>query len=279
MGFPFLQHLTVQLRSQLASEQLPNVMSQAVCLLVPNGRAVSECSRRAENPRGPAAPIRFPASITRTRFDRGPMKEHDQALEPSAAEMRRLVERAMDRIVHHLETLPRQPAADVEGGAELARSLREPLPETGQPYESLLGLIFDRLAPKSFNTAGPGYLAYIPGGGLFQSAVADLIGDTVNRYVGVWLAAPGLAQLEANVVQWLCEIVGYPVDARGFLTSGGSLANFSAIVTARRARLPEHFLSGTIYVSDQAHHSVQKAAMLPDFPGRNVREIPSDHRS
>ncbi len=43
----------------------------------------------------------------------------------------------------------------------------------------------------------------------------DLISNTVNRYVGVWAAAPGLAQLESNVVQWLCEIVGYPSGAGG----------------------------------------------------------------
>jgi aromatic-L-amino-acid decarboxylase len=80
------------------------------------------------------------------------------------------------------------------------------------------------------------------------------------------------------VVQWLCQIVGYPAEARGFLTSGGSLANFSALVTARRVLLPENFLSGTIYTSDQAHHSVQKAAMLAGFPAANVRSVPADGR-
>jgi aromatic-L-amino-acid decarboxylase len=54
------------------------------------------------------------------------------------------------------------------------------------------------------------------------------------------------------------------------------LANFSALVTARRERLPEQFLSGTLYVSDQTHHSVQKAALLAGFPPQNVRAIPCD---
>jgi aromatic-L-amino-acid decarboxylase len=197
-------------------------------------------------------------------------------LELPAERMRALVDRAMERIVQHVESLPLQPAADVEGSAELARSLAEGLPEGGAPFEELLSLLFDTAVPKSFNTAGPGYLAYIPGGGLFHSAVADLIADSVNRYVGVWLAAPALAQLEANVVRWFCEIVGYPPGARGILTTGGSLANFTAVVTARRDRLPEDFLGGTLYVSDQAHHSVQKAAMLAGFPPGNVRIVPSD---
>ena len=197
-------------------------------------------------------------------------------LEPDAAEMRRLVGAALDRIVAHVESLPRQPACDVQGAAELARSLAEPLPETGSALEPLLDLVFDRAAPKSFNTAGPGYLAYSPGGGLFHTAVADLIADAVNRYVGVWQAAPALSQLEANVVSWFCRIVGYPDGALGLLTSGGSLANFTALVTARRERLPEDFLRGVLYASDQTHHSVQKAAILAGFPAGNVREVRSD---
>lgn len=199
-------------------------------------------------------------------------------LELPGATMRSLVDQAMDRIVRYIESLPRQPAADVSGGAELARSVMEPLPEEGMPFDALLDRLFDDLVPKSFNTAGPGYLAYIPGGGLFHSAVADLISDSVNRYVGVWLAAPALSQLEATVIQWFAQVIGYPREARGILTTGGSLANFSAVVTARRSLLPEDFLSGTIYTSDQVHHSVVKAAILAGFPERNVRELPSDDR-
>jgi aromatic-L-amino-acid decarboxylase len=204
------------------------------------------------------------------------MKKPDFTLELSAEEMRHLVAQAVEQIVAHLESLPTQPAVNTEGGTELARSLVEPLPQIGQPYDALLDLLFSRIIPKSFNTASPGYLAYIPSGGIFHTAVADLITDAVNRYMGIWLAAPGLAQLEANVIRWFCDVIGYPSSARGFLTTGGSLANFSALVTARRERLPENFLSGTLYVSDQTHHSVQKAALLAGFPRQNVRLIPAD---
>ena len=199
-------------------------------------------------------------------------------LEPSADEMRYLVDQAMQHIIAHIDSLPDQPAAHTEGGAELARSLREPLPEHGQAYPELLHSLFHTAIPRSFNCAGPGYLAYVPGGGIFHAAVADLISDAVNRYVGVWAAAPGLAQLEANVVRWFCAIVGYPPSAGGFLTTGGSLANFSAIFTARRERLPENFLAGSMYTSSQTHHSVQKAALLAGFPAHNVREIPTDEQ-
>jgi aromatic-L-amino-acid decarboxylase len=192
--------------------------------------------------------------------------------------MRRLVEAAMDRIVAHVDSLPEQPASHTVGGARLARSLAEPLPEHGTPFPKLLDLLFDRAVPRSINTAGPGYLAYVPGGGLLHAAVADLIADSVNRYVGLFGAAPGLAQLEVNVLDWFREMVGFPPEAGGILTSGGSLSALTALITARRERLPENFLSGMIYVSDQAHHSLEKAALLAGFPAANVRKLPSDER-
>lgn len=207
---------------------------------------------------------------------RGP---EELPFEPDAREVRRLTEEALERIVRYYETLPQQPTDGTEGAVELARSLVEPPPETGRPLEELLSLVFDHAVPKAYNAAGPGYLGFVPGGGLYASAVADLVADSVNRYTGVFAAAPALVQLETNVIRWFAEIVGYPVGrdgSRGILTSGGSLAAFTAIVTARRERLPEDFLSGILYVSDQTHHSVAKAAVMAGFPPGNVRQVASD---
>jgi aromatic-L-amino-acid decarboxylase len=197
-------------------------------------------------------------------------------LEPDAIEMHRLVDQAMQRIVAHIESLPIQPASNVEGATAFARTLIEPLPRKGESYEKLLDFLFDEAIPRSFTAAGPGYLAYVPGGGIFHSAVADLIADAVNRYVGVHAAAPALVQLETNVVRWFCEIVGMPEGSGGVLTTGGSLANFTSVVTARKALLPDDFLRGTLYCSNQIHHSFQKAANLAGFPYANVRELPVD---
>ncbi len=199
-------------------------------------------------------------------------------LEPGADEMRAMLSKAAARIVEHVSSLADQPAAYLGDGRAGARALAEPLPRSGTDYDELLELLFERAVPLSFNTAGPGYLAYIPGGGLFPSAIADLVADAVNRYVGVWIAAPALVQLEVNVLRWFCEIVGYPAGSGGILTTGGSLANFTAIVTARRERLPDDFSRGTLYASDQTHHSVRKAAVLAGFPETNVREVRSDDR-
>jgi len=208
--------------------------------------------------------------------------EHDARgparLELSGADLRDLMDGVLARAASHVDSLPAQPAHDLEGAEALARALAEPAPERPAPPAEVLDLLFDRAVPTSFNTAGPGYLAYIPGGGLLHAAVADFIADVVNRYTGLWLPAPGLVQLETNVLRWLCEVVGYPTMALGILTSGGSLSNFSAIVTARANRLGEDFFDGTLYVSDQVHHSVMKAARLAGLPGSSVVVVPSDER-
>ena len=204
------------------------------------------------------------------------MAQNGNELELSGDELRALVDQVMNRIAVHIDTLPQQPASNSEDGARVARDLAERLPEAGASLDEVLNTVFDDAAPISYNTAGPGYLAYIPGGGVPASAVASLIADSVNRYVGVWLAAPGFVQLEVNVIRWFCEIVGYPADSGGILTTGGSMANFTALVTARRERLPEDFLVGTVYTSAQTHHSVVKAAMLAGLPERNVRMVPTN---
>ncbi|MGD8817328.1 MAG: pyridoxal-dependent decarboxylase, partial [Acidobacteriota bacterium] len=199
-------------------------------------------------------------------------------LELSEERMRAMIDRAMERIVEYVRTLPEQPTHDTEDAVRVARALIEPLPEGGEAYEVLLDRLFDEVIPYGYNATAPGYLAYIPGGGLFHAAVADLIAESVNRYTTIWIPAPGLAQIEATVVRWLCDIVGYPEGSLGLLTTGGSMANFSALFTARRERLPEDFLAGTIYVSDQVHHSIQKAAMLAGFPPAAVRTVATDER-
>lgn len=205
------------------------------------------------------------------------MSETNWPLEPDAAAIERLTQACARFAIEHVLSLPRQPAADVADAFTLAASFREAPPETGQEMAAIL----DRLAPavaKSFNSAGPGYLAYIPGGGLYAAALADFIACAVNRYVGMEQAAPALARIETTVIDWLVGLMGYPAGARGILTSGGSLSNFSAVTTARAAKLPEDFLAGTIYVSSETHHSLLKAARLAGFPRGSVRVLPVDQR-
>jgi aromatic-L-amino-acid/L-tryptophan decarboxylase len=196
-------------------------------------------------------------------------------LDPSPAQMREMGQAALEYVVGFIEQRPQAPAHAFDGAVEAAEAHREAPPEVGGEFEPLVELV-DAIADNSSDNAGPGMLAYIPGGGLFAASLADLLSTTIDRYVNLWGEAPVGAQIEYNVVRWLCDLFGFPPESRGVLTSGGSMANFSAIVAARKDRLPENFLAGTLYVSEHVHASVTKAAMLAGFPVRNVRSVPAD---
>ena len=194
-------------------------------------------------------------------------------LEPSTDETRRMLEEAARFVVAYLEGLEEAPAVNPDLDPELRARIAEEPPAAGRPFAEILHIL-ERGAKEGFNTSGPGYLAYIPGGGIVAAGIADLLADVMNRYVGIWQPAPAFAEIEWRVVRWLCDLFDLPAEARGILTSGGSMANFSAIVAARKAKLPEDFLNGTLYATDQAHHSVAKAAVLAGFPAESVRIVP-----
>jgi aromatic-L-amino-acid decarboxylase len=200
-------------------------------------------------------------------------------LELSPTEMRAMGDAVMARAVEHLATLPTQPSrGDYIGIEALCRSLREPAPEHGSDLQSLLEPLFEDWIPRSFNTPGAGYLAYIPGGGVFPAALADFIADTTNRFTGVWQAAPALVQLEANALDWLRDWMQFPATTRGLFTTGGSMAMFNAIACARERLLGNDIRAGTLYVSSQTHHCVTKAAKLAGIAYDRVRVIGVDRQ-
>lgn len=205
-----------------------------------------------------------------------PRDPKDADLEYTPAEMRAMGEVVLRRVVEHLATIGEQPVCGDLDAAALCRSLREPPPEQGSALEPLLDALFREWIPRSFNTASPGYLAYIPSGGVFPAALADLIAAGANRFTGVWLAAPALVQLEANALEWLREWMQFPPTARGLFTTGGSMANFTAIVCARERGLGAQIRRGVLYTSDQVHHSVLKSARLAGIMPDRVRAIAVD---
>ena len=105
-------------------------------------------------------------------------------LEFSADEMRRMADAVMARSIEHVASLGAQPVLGDVNARAFCRALREPAPEAGCALEPLLDQLFDDCIPRSFNAPAPGYLAFIPGGGVFPAALADFITNTTNRYTG-----------------------------------------------------------------------------------------------
>lgn len=199
------------------------------------------------------------------------------ALDPTRDEMKAMIDAASGFAIDFIHDLDDAPAADLDGATELAQEIAADIAEEGSPFDELLGIVGDA-ASRAVSNAGPGFLAYIPGGGLYATAIANFLADCVNRYVTMWSVAPAVAQIEYNVVRWLCEVFGFGPKARGILTSGGSMANFEAIVTARRAMLGEQFSDAVIYASEFAHHSLLKGAVLAGFPEENFHHVACDAR-
>jgi aromatic-L-amino-acid decarboxylase len=197
-------------------------------------------------------------------------------LEFSANQMHAMAAAVVERCIEHIVQAAQQPSCGDVDAAALCRSLVEPAPEQGVALEPLLDSLFGDWIPRSFTTIGPGYFAFIPGGGVYPAALADFIANTTNRFTGIWQAAPALVQLEANALDWLRDWMGFPADARGLFTTGGSMATFNAIVCAREQYLGAEIRRGVLYTSDQAHHSVLKSAKLAGVMPDRVHAIESD---
>ena len=224
-------------------------------------------------------------SATRTKDDSNRSSEKDwpftesapSVLELDGESFKKVLESAGERLARTLDNLEEHPVLNNSPTGwsvdDLIREIDEPLPESGTQTEKILDRIISRYAPTSFNTTSHGYLAYVPGGGLPDSGIADLISNLTNRFVTVWQAAPAMAQMESTVIRWFCDMMGYDANAGGFLTSGGSIANLSAVIAARVKMAGEDFRLARIYASSQCHHCVPKAAFLAGFPKSNFRYV------
>ena len=96
-------------------------------------------------------------------------------------------------------------------------------------------------------------------------------------FSGGWSAAPAAAELEIVTLGWLLDMFGLPVKrGGGIFTSGGSMANLTALVTARNIKCGEDFSKAVIYLSDQAHSSNIKAIRVIGFRKEQIRVIPTD---
>jgi len=198
-------------------------------------------------------------------------------LEPAGSERSTLVDAVVQYADRFLETIYDVPAYVVteEKGMGI---LDSPIGETPLKIDAVLDLLKRNVDKPGLNPASGGHLGYIPGGGIYYSALADYLADVTNRYAGVFFAGPGAVRMENLLTDWMAEIVGYPNSAGGNLTSGGSIANLAGIVAARDASglKSRDIERSTIYLTHQAHHSVDKAIRIAGLKESLLRYVPMD---
>jgi glutamate/tyrosine decarboxylase-like PLP-dependent enzyme len=156
--------------------------------------------------------------------------------------------------------------------------LAEPIGENPVSIRKALRILSQSLDFPALNPASGGHLGYIPGGGLYFSSLGDYMADVTNRYAGVYYAGPGAVRMENMLIRWVAKTVGYPASSAGNLTSGGSIANLIAICTARDAKHVKAANLGhsVIYLTQQAHHSLEKAIRIAGLGECPIRHVPMD---
>ena len=205
------------------------------------------------------------------------MTTNAHKLELTKEEMRALGYKAIDELVEHFDTQnSKLPVA--EGSREdMDKLFLEDAPEEPTDAMSVLNFVVDKVMSNSNIVSHPKSYSFVPGPSNYVSTIADTLATGFNVFSGGWVASPAAAELEIVTINWLLKLFGFPSKrGGGIFTSGGSMANLTAIVTARRIKCGEDFSKAVLYLSDQAHSSNIKAITILGFRRDQIRIIPTD---
>ena len=204
------------------------------------------------------------------------LKEEAQALEPNETKRSEIRNEVIQYAEEFLNTLDQLPAYVVPG--DQLNILHEDCIDHQSPIANILALLKGTVDHVGVNPASGGHMGYIPGGGIYTAALGDYLASVFNRYAGLYFGSPGAVALENQLIKWVCDLMEYPNTALGNITSGGSIANLIAIVTARDSKgiVGPLIERSVIYFSSQTHHCVYKAAKIAGLGNCIYRQISLD---
>jgi glutamate/tyrosine decarboxylase-like PLP-dependent enzyme len=214
-----------------------------------------------------------------------------------------LAARAVELVSDYFRGVAASPVLKQTSARELAAQLDAPLPVAPDPLDEVFADC-RRIFEGSRHSGHPRFFGYVASPSTPAGAFADLIASALNQNVPAWRSSPAATHVEHTVVGWLAALVNYAEGASGLLTSGGSMANLNALYVAHRtgsrAAAADSGRDGgddaearrgldasqkglwraarpaTVYVSDQAHMSIAKAADILGFGREQVRVVESD---
>lgn len=203
----------------------------------------------------------------------------DDALQEISSEATKLV-------AEYMATIGKRPVRAENYAGKTTQSISTELSAEGIPLDQLLAecrTIFDL----SRHNGHPRFFGYVASPSTPIGAYADLIASALNANITCWRSGPAGTELERLIVIWLGSLIGYDQQAKGLLTSGGSMANMIALLIANRRKTGTDtsrrglWNSGppmTIYASEEVHMSIPKAADILGFGRDQVRMIACDER-
>lgn len=191
--------------------------------------------------------------------------------------MLELARKAAELGVARIDSLPDEDAWDGEFHQPLAERLMDDPPEHGQSATAVIERAAQEILPLALRLDHPRCFGFIPSSATWPGVLADFMAAAYQINQCTWLVASGPSQLELVVIEWFRRWIGYPEGAGGLLTSGGSAASMDALVAAREAA--GHPDRATVYMSDQSHSALRRAAMIIGVRRECIREVPSDAHS
>jgi glutamate/tyrosine decarboxylase-like PLP-dependent enzyme len=195
---------------------------------------------------------------------------------PDMRQLRDFARLVIECVLHHHDTLPQQLIGNNPTRRELEKLLGAPAPERGEDFAKVLAEYEEKIAPNAFRTNHPRFLAFIPGVPNWYSILGDMLCAGKNFFAGVWLEGAAPAQVELTVLRWFRDILGMPKQTAGLLTSGGSEANLIALVTAREPIPPVQRPRLVLYLTQQRHTSLDRAAKIIGLCAEQIRLAPVD---
>ena len=195
-------------------------------------------------------------------------------LRMSREQMLDLGQKALELVVERIESLPAENAWEGEFRQVLEDQVLEDPPEGGRPAAEVIQRAVSDILPYSTRLDHPRCFGFVPSSPTWPSVLADFMAAGYHINQCTWLVASGPSQLELVVIDWFRRWLGYPEGAGGLFTSGGSAASVDAFVAAREAA--GHPDGATVYMSDQSHSALSRAAMIVGVRRECIRMIPSD---
>ena len=182
----------------------------------------------------------------------------------------------IDIIIEHYEQLETLKIHNQKPPSYLKEKLGGGIPKKGQAPADLIQLVKKEVFANTLHVDHPRFYAFIPSPGNFMGVMADTLAAGFNVFNGHWLAGSGPSAIERITIDWLKDICGFPKKGGGLFLSGGSIANLSAIATARKIKLGDEGKRGVVYYSEQTHSSLAKGLKVLGIGEKYRRPIAID---